>query len=499
MKFKILFIILALTVLLANFLFPSFFSLTSKVNNEISKEVNDETTKRITSGVNQIKVNHAEKKVSLLPRHKTPIKTTSNRTLIKGKYLELIGGYSVPWITFDNIKRKSLSMDLLPNSNRWISGHPANYIVELIEPDQLGTGAPKSWPYLTIKRTAPSLKSTKKISPSGVHWLNENEIITSGRKSYRSGFEPNWLAIVNLNTQEERLYSIFSASRNKQDDFHIMQALGAGFLRLTDKEWSIKYASGLSFLLGRGGYDVLGSPLGPALGLWRIGMPHPKLLLDYPHNKTPARRDSFYAYPAKDPNTYAKAQLPIWKNSEKSEGYWQAGDIGGMAFIHHPQVTGIIATHNHGRGIHDYRAQGDTGSGKYFLVKKPKTFYGKKGTGNRGNHRSESLNQSYPDGVYARVGHIFDPAHIAEVSEGLREPWQVSSTRFEWPKKGLNWSEEAKNHTKLGSITWDNKRQLLWTVIGNRKHVYLAAYKIIVDDNRPEEPITMPKNWTLIK
>lgn len=422
-------------------------------------------------------------------------KDFKERKLFKGKYLELVGGYSVPMMEIDGMFRISSSLDLLPGTNRWLTGHPKGYLIELTEPSKLGTGSSDKWPALKIGKKHRALHNIRKISPTAVLWLNEKEALTSGRKSYRSGFTPTWLSKVNLETGQETRYPISAQSNTKRDNFKVLQALGSGFMRITNQNWAQENLNGIGFLLGRGGYDVLGSPLGPSLGYWEIGKPHPQMLLDFPHESHPARRDPYYSYPAKDPNTYAKAQLPMWKKPDEKGGFWQAGSVGGLAFINHPSVKGIVVTHNHGRGIHDYRAQGDAGSDRHFLVKEPDIFYTKRGKGNRGGHAEETGNSTYPKGLSARVGHVFDPSHLADVFKGNKRPWEAELTRFEWPKKGLIWQETARISTKLGSITWDNERQLLWVVTANHKRANLAAYKIIADDSRPEEPIHISDEW----
>jgi hypothetical protein len=423
-----------------------------------------------------------------------------NKKLLKGSYLELVGGFSVPEINIGNTRRKSLYLDLLPGTNKWITAHPNGYVVELTEPSEIGIGKSNNWPELKIGQKHRVLNNIKKLAPSGVLWLNDKEVLTSGRKSYRSGFVPTWVAKVNLVTGFETRYSIKSKANTENDNFHLLQALGSGFMRITDKSWSKKNMNGAEFLLGRGGYDVLGSPLGPALGYWEIGDSYAKLLLDFPHNVQPARRDPYYIYPSRDPNTYAKAQLPIWRTPDSEDGYWQAGDVGGIAFINHPLVKGVLITSNYGRGLHDYRAQGDAGSSKYFLVKDPAVFYSGDVSikRNRGGHIEETANSTYPQGTFARVGYIMDPAALTKVLNKEKLPWETHLNRFEWPKRGLLWSEENKNHTEIRSATWDNKRQLLWVVIGNRKLVNLVAYKIIPDDSRSEELINVSEEWRSI-
>lgn len=416
----------------------------------------------------------------------------SQKHLFKAKYLELVGGFKVPKVEINDLWEAPMRFDLRPNSKSWIGTHKAGYVVELTETTEIGKGSTNTWPKLAIKRRQKALQKTTKISPAAALWLDQNWVLTSGRKSYRSGYTKNWLAKVNLNTGQQNYFTIRAESNQKNDNFHVLQALGSGFVRIHDPDLSKTFAHGQSFLLGRGGYDVLGSPMGPALGSWKMGEPTATFLIDYPLGKPPAPRDPYYFYPNLDPNTYQKTQLPIWQTANKKVGHWQAGDVGGIAIINHPSVKGTIATHNHARGLHDYRAQGDVGSGKYFLVENPKKFYSKQRGGNRMNHQQETLNQSYPDGTYARVGLIYDPEQLKEVYNHKRLPWENDVDRFDWPRQGLTWVDAGQSSTELGNPVWDDSRQLLWVAIGNRQTtVYLAAYKIIIDDTRKSPEISV--------
>ncbi len=127
-------------------------------------------------------------------------------------------------------------------------------------------------------------------------------------------------------------------------------------------------------------------------------------------------------------------------------------------------------------------------------MEEPSVFYSSESSGgDRGDHSLDTHLQVYPDGVYARVGLVYDPDEVAEVSQGLREPWECSSLRFEWPRDGIEWAEK-RHHTALGGVYWDNERQLLWLVVG-MPSVKFLAYEIIADDSRPEEPMRLPEGW----
>jgi hypothetical protein len=417
----------------------------------------------------------------------------TGKILLKGRYLNLVGGFNVPNVRIDNMNLiwSRMQADKLPGTNKWAMGHPSGYVLELLEPDSLGKPG-ETWPTMIEGRNKPAFSSVGYMDPQGVFWLNENELLTSGRRVYRGLFIPNWMAKINIETGEEILYTVRSEENTEADNFHLMEGLGAGFVRLTDTAWANANANGNNFLVGRGGYDVLNSPLGPAVGVWNIGDPTARFLLDFP-KEYPLKRDPYYSY------FHGKQtqQLPMWQDADSGGGYWQAGDVGGVAIINHPEVKGVIASHNHGRGLHDYRAQGDVGSGDYFLVENPAVFYSTQSSGgNRSNHEEDVENAPASPGVYARVGHVFDPDHLAEVGQGTREAWECPSERFEWPRAGIDWTESGR-HTIIGQPYWDNERQLLWIVLG-MPDVKIAAYEIIVDDSRPEESIRLPEGWEAI-
>lgn len=402
----------------------------------------------------------------------------SPKKILTKDALQLVGGFKIPRIERDGTRRVPKYLDILPGTNVWVAEDSRGYVVEMFESDDIGTGKANSWPELVLGREAGALKSVERISPSGVLWLDENRVLTSGRMNYRHGFNPNWIAEINLDTGSEKIFSVRSKSDDKYENFHVMMAFGGGFVRITDDKWAARYTDNIGYLLGRGGYDTLGSPLGPAMALWKKGEPIvERIFLDFPTD-FPSRRDAEYTYPSLDPNSYNKAKLPIWKEPIQGEGFWQAGDVGGIAFIDHPTYKGFVVSHNHGRGVHDYRAQNDWGSGKFFLVADPSVFYSPNDGPDRGQHQQEVLNAEYEKGTYARVAQVYDPDDIGEIADGLRKPWEVESHRFDWPTGGLPWSEEGRDPTLMGSLTWDKSRELLWAVVGNWTEGYLVAYHL---------------------
>ena len=420
----------------------------------------------------------------------------SEKVLLEKHHLELVGGFKIPRIKHNRMRFSARYIDNLPGTGQWVLGHPDGFVVLLNEPGALGTGSPPGWPLMTEARRVKVLHNVRKLGPTGVLFHDENTVIASGRKSYRSGFEAEWLAKVKLDTNEETRYQIVSKTNSEYDNFHLMQSLGGGFMRVTDDKWSAKNLNGVKFLLGRGGYDVLGSPLGPSLGLWNGTNEAPIFLLDFP-KEYPARRDPYYTYPDIDPNTYKKAKLPMWKMPDNDDGFWQAGDVGGIAFVNHPSVKGVVVTHNFGRGVHDYRAQGDIGSGKYFLVADPIAFYSDEGIekGDRAAHSKEKGNQAYPKGLFARGAQVYEPEHLSGALTGQVLPHDAKSKRFDWPRAGIDWSDDVHSHTHLGSILWDNERQLLWLVFGSLNQTYVAAYSINPNNSPSTQEQEIPTSW----
>ena len=420
----------------------------------------------------------------------------SEKVLLEKHHLELVGGFTIPRIKHGGRRYSSLYIDNLPGTSQWVLGHPDGFVVLLEEPAALGKGSPSDWPLMKESRRIKVLHNVRKLGPTGVLFRDEDKVIVSGRKSYRSGFEAEWLAEVDLDTHEETRYQVVSNTNLEYDNFHLMQSLGGGFMRITDDKWSAQNLNGAEFLLGRGGYDVLGSPLGPSLGLWNGTNDAPIFLLNFP-KEYPARRDPYYTYPDIDPNTYNKAKLRMWKMPDNDGGYWQAGDVGGIAFVNHPSVKGVVVTHNFGRGVHDYRAQGDIGSGKYFLVADPTAFYSEEGIekGDRAAHSKERGNQAYPRGLFARGAQVYEPEHLSEALTGRVLPYDAKSKRFDWPRDGIDWSDDVHSHTQLGSILWDNERQLLWLVFGSLKQTYVAAYSINPNNSPSTQEQEIPTSW----
>ena len=206
----------------------------------------------------------------------------SEKVLLEKHHLELMGGFTIPRIKHGGMRYSSLYIDNLPGTNKWVLGHPDGFVVVLDEPGALGKGSPSGWPLMKETTRVKVLDNVRKLGPTGVFFRDKNTVIVSGRKSYRSGFEAEWLAEVDLDTHEETRYQVVSNTNLEYDNFHLMQSLGGGFMRITDDKWSAQNLNGAEFLLGRGGYDVLGSPLGPSLGLWNGTNDAPIFFVKFP-------------------------------------------------------------------------------------------------------------------------------------------------------------------------------------------------------------------------
>lgn len=435
----------------------------------------------------------------------------SCKVLLTQSALNLEGGYKIPKVSFLNKNYVTRALDKLPGTNRWVGTHRGTPlkggVIEFTDPGSIGTSEnPDLWPQLAPVKVVPALNDIDKIDPWSVYFLDSDHVYTSSRKGYRSGFEPKWISKVQLSTGNETVFEVRRVSDTDPDsnvlNFEFLQAFGAGFVRINDQAWSNTYIGGRKFLLGRGGYDVLGSPLGPSFAAWDEGdsfISINDVVLWY-QLEHPLKRDSDYYYPdgSLDPNTSIEnATLNIWKTPDQNGGYWQGGQVGGNAQIFHPYIKGFVSTHNFARGILDYRAQGDAGTGYHFNVADTQLFYTTDGSGDRGGHSQEPLNSGYPNGELAWGAHVFDPSVIGNAALGNIEKWDPESIRFDWPWQtfpAINYNDSFELYnsyrrtTQFGSIFWDNELQRLWVVAyiegGNERPGYVLQYSLL--DTRPK-------------
>lgn len=426
------------------------------------------------------------------------------KVFLKGKYLNLVGGFQIPNRpgASKNIKFGYGQIDHIKGTNKWVTSHPDSYVMELFEPEALGTGAPSTWPTMTVGRTQPVALDGKWYKAEAVFFLDADNVLTSARHHYNHPFQSNWISAVNLDTGVETHYDIITPENKEWTNFAMLESLGSGFIRL-NKSWSSTNLDGREFLLGRGGYDALGSPLGPAIGAWNVGDSTATTLMTFIKDVNPQKRDPYYTFPSIYPNNKHGSRLGRFKDPVDGVGSWLSGDVGGIAIINHPLVKGVVATTINPRGVLDYRSQGDGGSGGYFAVYNPKLFYSpESGGSNRGNHWNEPLNQAYGAPTYGRTGIVYDPDDIAASFKGeITNLDIVSQDTFEWPRAGFEWSDEGLSPTVLGDLFWDDDRQYLWVTQFSRNEasydMVLAAYEIIVDDTRPEQPLSIPDGWPL--
>lgn len=408
----------------------------------------------------------------------------SARRLVSAENLQLVGGFRVPQASIDGDNTRYMSGSIDRLGGKWIANHGVSgRIIEYTEPEAMGTGPSETWPELIPGRNGRPFATVDKISASGVQWLDEDRVLCSGRKSYRSGFEPRWAALFNLETGEETLLHIEDPSLAEEDNFHLHQAFGAGFTRIP-QAFADRHTGGRTIGIGRGGYDVLGSPLGPALAAFDVADSQiDYVLLDHPQEH-PARRDSMYQYPVNEAGETIH-QLPIWRDPDETGGFWQAGDVGAAAWVDNDAFTGLVFPVSQGRGALDYRAQGDGGSGFFFTVLAPEVFYSPESNGgNRGGHEDEPWNQSMPPARYYQGLYIYDPAQLAEVLAGEREPWECTAHRSDFPlDEDIAWAPEGqKSFSRVRGLHWDAERELIWAVISNvwndHRFAVLAAYRL---------------------
>ena len=224
-----------------------------------------------------------------------------------------------------NTRYLSGSFDRL--NGKWIANHgDSGRIIEYSEPEAMGTGSYNTWPELIPGRNGKPFDTVDKIGPAGVFWLDSDRVLCSGRKSYRSGFEANWVCEFNLSTQSETLIPLYDpalgdGSPVDDGNFHIHQAFGTGFCRIP-QSFADAHTGGRVIGMGRGGYDVLHSPLGPALAAWKDGDTKIEtVLIDHPYQTSPAPRDSDYTYP-----DYPLAQVAgLFVNGPPYR--WQGGNL----------------------------------------------------------------------------------------------------------------------------------------------------------------------------
>ncbi|HBQ12965.1 MAG TPA: hypothetical protein DEF51_18125 [Myxococcales bacterium] len=408
----------------------------------------------------------------------------SRRRLVSADDLRLVGGFRVPAAVIDGDNTRYLSGSFDRLNGKWIANHGVSgRIIEYTEPAAMGSGPSDTWPELVPGRDGLPFTTVDRVSASAVLWLDEDRVLCSGRKSYRSGFEPRWAAIFDLATGEETLLHLEDPSLDERGNFHVQQAFAGGFARIP-RAFADRHTGGRTIGIGRGGYDVLGSPLGPALGAFDLEDERVEVvLLDHP-NANPARRDPDYQYPVDEAGETIH-QLPIWRDPDEVDGFWQAGDVGSAAWIDHEALTGVMFPVSQGRGALDYRAQGDGGSGAYFTVLDPETFYSPASSGgNRAGHEDEPWNRAMPPARYHRGLYVYDPDELAEVAAGAREPWECTAHRFDFPLDAdISWQPEGgRSFSQVRGLYWDDERQLVWAAIthvwDDHRFAVLAAYRL---------------------
>lgn len=394
--------------------------------------------------------------------------------------LTLAGGYRVPQNTIEgkNTRYCGGCWDL--RDGKWVAKHGTGSLIsEYSEPASLGDPGVShtAWPLLSpTGRYSEVFTTVDKIGPAGVKWLDDDNVLCSGRKSYRSGFEPNWLCIHNIETGAETLYDMEIPEYDSDENFHVCQAFAHGFTSIP-QAFADAYCDGRTIGAGVGGYDVLGSPLGPALAAMDYTEVDPidrlQVLLDHP-NSNPAPRNANYNFPERWP-TRGDPRLPIWRDpTPEGVGYWIAGSCGNPAWI--PGV-GLVFVASQSDGTKDYRAQGDSGSGSYFGVADCSLFYSETGSdGNRGDHQFDIQNAGFPDAEIFQRLYSYGEDQIAEVAGGFRDAWDCDPDYWDAPGADIG---EA-----IGCY-WDDGREYLWIIYrdawNSNRYPVLAAYTVSIE------------------
>lgn len=437
----------------------------------------------------------------------------------------LVGGFKVPSAELNgtNTRYTSGAFDKRPGTTTWIASHStvSGLIVEYVEP-----GSPSiSFPYLTIGRNGNPFVGVDSIGPAGVQWIDGDNVIASGRKSYRSGGTYNWVSLFNLATGVETLQTVGDVddsanwAEGSSDNylFHLHNALGSGFTRIP-QEWANLYTGGRTIGMAAGGYDVLGSPLGPAIGAYAVGDVLPQTLVDYPMGNTSSDgnthyeiRDTNYLFPqyggdggtplpiwSEAPNTGVVSTSPDLIGPTGNVGYFVADEVShGAGWIDDDTYSGIVFGVLSPTGYIDYNAQGDAGSGSMFSVTDTSYFYSDQGDDNRGDHQSETEYASGEDSTYIQRLYVYDPECLAQVSVGTIDEWECTPTIItpdfsELPFTVATAVVDAKNPTKIAGVTWDSDRDLLWLTLtqmhDDNKYAVLVAYSL-TGDTTPD-PIT---------
>lgn len=413
----------------------------------------------------------------------------------------LLGGYRIPAnvVEGNNTRYAGGCWDL--RGGNWIAKHgTGGGISEYTEPETMGDAEDdyESWPQLVATgRYAEPFSTVDDIGPYGVKYLDDDTILCSGRKSYRSGFEANWLCTYNLETDAETLYDMEVVALDDDDNFSLHQRYASGFCNIP-QAFADAYCDGNTIGAGRGGYDVLGSPAGPALAALDLAAdPADRLqpIVNHPTWSTGAPRSGDYLFPD-DPNDHA--QLAGWPDADgpgAMEGHWIGGDCGNPAWV--PGIGLMFPTKQCG-GTMDYRAQGDDGSLLYFGVADCSLFYSEDGNGNRNGHQQETQFQGLPDAYLIRRVYIYSEDELAEVAQGTRDAWTCTPQVVDFPRGPFDWGETRTDATLVQGFYWDAGRSILWVNISqvwnNNTFGVLAAYR--VSNGRPQR-LTLRSGSTL--
>jgi len=438
---------------------------------------------------------------------------TAKTLLSSWSDLTLVGGFSVPATLINgyNTRYATGSFDKLPGSKQWVANHGlSGYVVEYTEPSEPNM----SFPTLVVGRHGHPFAGKTKITTPGVQWIDADNVICSVRRYYSSGGFYDWVSLLNLNTGVEKLQTVGNvdtsvdwaegSSSNKL--FHLHQSFGGGFTRIPS-DWATVNLSGKTVVgMAAGGYDVLNSPMGPAVGAFEVGDTLPITLMDYPiHNTSSDGKDHFevrdknYWFPVYSSDV-ENTPIHLWKWSPDygevqsdpqlmgptgDNGYFTAEVVSsGAGWIDDPNYKGLVFGVLSPNGYIDYSAQSVPGAGEMFLVYDPSTFYSEDSNTGKIKHWLHTEYADGPSGSYSNKLYVYDPDCFAQVADGTIDEWECSPTIItpDFSNLPINPVDRDRLPTSIAGVFWDEDRSYLWLVLtqmsNGNKYPMLVAYEL---------------------
>lgn len=437
---------------------------------------------------------------------------TAKTLLSSWSNLTLVGGFKVPATPIDgyNTRYATGSFDKLPGSTQWVANHGVSgFVVEYTEPSE----PDMSFPTLIKGRHAHPFAGKTKVTTPGVQWIDANNVICSVRRYYTSGGFYDWVSLLNMSTGVEKLQDVghvddsadWAEGISSNKLFHLHQAFGGGFTRIPS-DWATANVSGKTIGMAAGGYDVLNSPMGPAVGAFAVGDKLPTTLMDYPIRNTSSDgkdhfeiRDKNYWFPAYSSGV-EKTPIHLWQWSPDygklqsapqlmgptgDTGYFTADIVSsGAGWIDDPNYKGVVFGILSPNGYIDYSAQSVPGAGTAFLVHDPTTFYSMASNTGKIEHWLHTEYAGGPSGSYSNKLYVYDPDCLAQVAAGTINEWKCSPTIINPDFSNLPVSPIDRDSlpTRIAGVYWDKDRNYLWLVLtqmhSGNLYPMLVAYKL---------------------